>query len=192
MAIYLYKKTHRKTGLNYLGKTTQDPSKYKGSGLIWIRHIKKHGNDVETTILKECSSNEEVKVWGLHYSNLWNIVESNEWANIKPEAGEGGSLKGRTLPSMQGKVRTIKAPNIHSFLVANGQKIVRHQILKGQIANLKIAFVHVLVACVAKKLWTKRILIVTTNPVKLHHTAHTTHTTHLLWCAAFFSRNLSN
>jgi hypothetical protein len=104
MAIHLYKKTHRKTGLNYLGKTTQDPLKYKGSGTIWVRHIKKHGNDVDTIILKECSTNEEVKTWGLYYSNLWNVVDSKEWANIKPEAGEGGSIKGRKLPSMKGKV----------------------------------------------------------------------------------------
>ena len=115
MAIYLYKKTHRKTGLNYLGKTTQDPFKYRGSGLIWIRHIKKHGDDIDTVILKECSTNDEVKTWGLYYSNLWNIVESKEWANIKPEAGEGGSLKGRKLPSMKGRVahnKGVKYPFI--------------------------------------------------------------------------------
>jgi hypothetical protein len=103
MAIYLYKKTHRNTGLNYLGKTTQDPFKYKGSGTIWVRHIKKHGNDVDTVILKECATNEEVKSWGLYYSNLWNVVESKEWANIKPEEGEGGSVKGRVLLSMRGR-----------------------------------------------------------------------------------------
>ena len=103
MAIYLYKKTHRKTGLNYLGKTTQDPLQYKGSGTYWLRHIKKHGNDVDTEILKECATNEEVKTWGLYYSDLWNIVESADWANIKPETGEGGSQKGRVLLSMRGK-----------------------------------------------------------------------------------------
>ena len=106
MAIYLYTKTHRKTGLNYLGKTTQDPQKYKGSGTIWMRHIKKHGYDVDTVVLKECATNEEVKTWGLYYSNLWNVVESKEWANIKPEAGEGGSKSGarpKTSATMKGR-----------------------------------------------------------------------------------------
>lgn len=93
--IYLYIKTHRKTGLKYLGKTNQDPYAYKGSGIRWLRHIKKHGNDVDTKILKECINNNEIKEWGLYYSNLWNIVERAEWANLKPELGEGGAVPGR-------------------------------------------------------------------------------------------------
>jgi hypothetical protein len=93
--IYLYKKTHNKTGLQYLGKTTQDPFKYKGSGKRWGNHINKHGYDVTTEILKECSTNEEVKEWGIHYSNLWNIVDSREWANLKPEYGDGGGIFGK-------------------------------------------------------------------------------------------------
>jgi len=87
---YLYKKTHNTTGLKYLGKTTQDPFKYQGSGTYWCNHINKHGNDVTTEILRECQTTEELKEWGIYYSNLWNIVESNEWANIRPESGDGG------------------------------------------------------------------------------------------------------
>jgi len=37
----LYKKTHRKTGLKYLGYTSQDPFRYIGSGKYWRRHFKK-------------------------------------------------------------------------------------------------------------------------------------------------------
>ena len=53
--IYIYVK---KTPDNYfyLGKTIHDPFKYRGSGLIWKRHLKKHGydsNDIETFILHE-------------------------------------------------------------------------------------------------------------------------------------------
>jgi len=33
MTIYLYKKTHNVTGLQYLGKTTRNPFTYKGSGV---------------------------------------------------------------------------------------------------------------------------------------------------------------
>ena len=88
--IYLYIKTHRKTGLKYLGKTNQDPYTYKGSGKRWSAHIEKHGNDVDTKILKECKDNEEVRAWGLYYSDLWQVVDSPKWANLKPEAGDGG------------------------------------------------------------------------------------------------------
>jgi len=91
MTIYLYKKTHNITGLKYLGKTTQDPYKYKGSGIRWLPHIKKHGYDVTTEILKECATNEEVFEWGKYYSDLWDVVTDPSWANLKPEYGEGGS-----------------------------------------------------------------------------------------------------
>lgn len=57
MITYLYVKTHNVTGLKYLGKTTkQDPHKYSGSGKHWMRHLKVHGYDCTTTILKECTN----------------------------------------------------------------------------------------------------------------------------------------
>lgn len=91
MTIYLYKKTHRITGLQYLGKTTaKNPHLYHGSGKYWKSHLKKHGFNYDTEILRECSSQIEVKYWGEFYSRLWNIVESNEWANLKVESGDGG------------------------------------------------------------------------------------------------------
>jgi hypothetical protein len=103
--IYLYKKTHRVTGLKYLGKTTsKNPHKYQGSGVYWTKHINKHGNDCDTEILKECKSKDELKEWGLYYSKLWNVVESTDWANLKMEMGDGGSDGGRTHP-FHGKKR---------------------------------------------------------------------------------------
>jgi hypothetical protein len=91
MITYLYVKTHNVTGLKYLGKTIRkDPHKYTGSGLHWKRHLKVHGYDYTTEILKECSSKEDVCIWGLYYSELWNVVESDEWANLIPESGKGG------------------------------------------------------------------------------------------------------
>jgi|694.fasta_scaffold94863_2 hypothetical protein len=89
MTIYLYVKTHNVTGLKYLGKTeSKDPHKYPGSGTYWKSHLKKHGKDYRTEIIKECHTKDEFSYWGLFYSNLWNIVESNEWANLKEETGD--------------------------------------------------------------------------------------------------------
>lgn len=89
MTIYLYVKTHNKTGLKYLGKTeSKDPHKYPGSGKYWKLHLKKHGSDYSTEIIKECQSKEEFLRWGLYYSRLWNIVESSDWANLKEETGD--------------------------------------------------------------------------------------------------------
>lgn len=96
--IYLYVKTHNKTGLKYLGQTTsKDPYKYTGSGLYWKLHLKKHGKDITTVILKECLTKREVRYWGEYYNDLWNVVESDDWANLKEETGDGGSIKGINL-----------------------------------------------------------------------------------------------
>lgn len=88
--IYLYVKTHNITGLKYLGKTTQDPQTYKGSGKYWKLHIKKHGYDVHTEIIFNSESKEEIKEIGLYYSKLWDIVNSDKWANLTEESGDGG------------------------------------------------------------------------------------------------------
>ena len=48
---YLYIKQHSITKKMYFGKTTRpDPMKYKGSGVYWLRHIKKHGSRFVETI----------------------------------------------------------------------------------------------------------------------------------------------
>lgn len=91
MIIYLYVKTHNKTGLKYLGKTTKtDPHKYPGSGHIWRRHLKKHGYDYTTEILLVTEDKNELKDVGLKYSKMWNVVESKDWANLRDESGDGG------------------------------------------------------------------------------------------------------
>jgi hypothetical protein len=91
MTIYLYVKTHNKTGLKYLGKTSKNPHTYLGSGIDWKAHLKEHGFDHSTKIIKECQDNQELNYWGRHYSDLWNVAESNEWANRIPETGGGAN-----------------------------------------------------------------------------------------------------
>lgn len=89
---YLYVKTHRKTGLKYLGYTShKDPFKYPGSGKYWKLHLKVHGNEHGTEILLESTSKEEISTLGKYYSLLWNIVDSDQWANLKIEEGDGAA-----------------------------------------------------------------------------------------------------
>jgi general stress protein YciG len=88
---YLYVKTHSTTGLKYLGQTrAANPHKYPGSGKRWKHHLKKHGKNISTKILLVTEDKEELKETGVFFSKLWNIVESNEWANLKDEEGDGG------------------------------------------------------------------------------------------------------
>lgn len=88
---YLYLKEHNKTGLKYLGQTcAKDPNVYTGSGTYWKRHIAKNGYDVTTTILFETTDKRELRKVGRQYSRQWNVVQSNIFANMKEESGDGG------------------------------------------------------------------------------------------------------
>lgn len=138
MITYLYIKTHKITGLKYLGKTTQDPLKYKGSGEYWELHLNKHGKEHDTEIIMECQTNEEVKKWGLYYSELYNVVESNEWANLRPESGDGGdtsqcenfilylktrlSTKGMTYKEMYGEEKATELKLQRSISTSTSRK----------------------------------------------------------------------
>ena len=89
---YLYQKTHIKTGLKYLGYTTRNPFIYRGSGIKWGDHLREHGAHLETSILAESTSKDEIKTIGRYYSELWDIVNSDDWANSMKETcgGPGG------------------------------------------------------------------------------------------------------
>lgn len=43
-------------------------------------------------MLLESNDPVKIKEAGLHYSKLWNIVEDTNWANLKPESGDGGTF----------------------------------------------------------------------------------------------------
>jgi len=101
MTYYLYVKTHNQTGLKYLGQTSADPYTYKGSGTRWTNHLKKHGADISTEILIITDSKDVIKEKDIEYSNRFNIVESNEWANLKIEEGDGGWSTWNKAPAAQ-------------------------------------------------------------------------------------------
>lgn len=93
--IYLYVKSHNVTGLKYFGKTTKpDPHRYKGSGKYWKNHIAKYGYNVTTEIVAQFDLPEEASNFALDFSKTYNIVESDEWANLKHENGLDGSPPG--------------------------------------------------------------------------------------------------
>ena len=96
---FLYVKKHNITGLQYFGKTVaKDPVKYKGSGKHWLRHIAKYGNNVTTIWYQLFTDKDAIVEYALDFSKKHNIVESTEWANLKPEDGLwGGGVKGIKL-----------------------------------------------------------------------------------------------
>lgn len=102
MITYLYHKIHVKTGLNYFGKTTQNPYKYNGSGVVWRRHLKKHGNHVDTIQVWEFENLEECSKFALEFSIKNDIVNSKVWANLCLENGlDGGDKFSDMLPEVK-------------------------------------------------------------------------------------------
>lgn len=103
---YLYVKTHKITGLKYLGYTgKEDPYTYPGSGTRWLNHLHVHGFNFTTEILKECTSKTEIREHGIHFSRLWNVVSDKNWANLKEEQGDGGGCFGE-VNGMFGKTHS--------------------------------------------------------------------------------------
>lgn len=135
---YLYLKKHKLANKFYLGKTCKDPFKYSGSGVYWLRILKKYGNDVETVILRECKDNAEVREWGMYYSELWDIVNNDLFCNMTEEYGTGGPIwKGRkhSVESIA-KMRVIAKKRGNNGVTCNGHteatKEKIRQTLKGR------------------------------------------------------------
>lgn len=82
-------------GLFYLGKITLDPISYPGSGKYWKSHVRKYGKEsVETLWYCLFTNQEELTKFALACSELWDIVKSDLWANLAPENGIDGTIKG--------------------------------------------------------------------------------------------------
>ena len=107
MKHYLMIKTHNQTGLKYLCKTTTDdpshPFSYKGSGKYWKRHLNTHGSDITTEIVGEYDDKNAFIRQATLLSEQHNVDKSDEWANLRPERGDGG-------PTMSG----VKMTNIQN------------------------------------------------------------------------------
>lgn len=99
--------------------TRKDPFKYKGSGKYWLRHLRKHGNDVNTEILGVFNSISDLKKVSLDISLKENIVYSKEWANLQPESGDGIAPGWVSIKTEAGIKRIKKEdydPTIHKHI----------------------------------------------------------------------------
>lgn len=115
MSHYILLKIHNKTGLKYLCKHVTNKEKtcysYLGSGTRWGNHLKKHGKDISTKILKKCFSLQEAKKIGLYYSKKFNIVKSKKFANLVPEEGQGGAEVAKLIKNHNNRFGFERKPN---------------------------------------------------------------------------------
>lgn len=125
---FLYIKKHNITGLQYFGKTvSKNPIKYKGSGKHWLRHLEKYGNDVTTVWYQLFTDKESITRYALNFSNKNQIVESKEWANLRPEDGLwGGGVKG---------IKLVRTPEHNKKIADSVRKTLME---KGQVPKVKI------------------------------------------------------
>jgi hypothetical protein len=148
--IYLYIKTHNITGLKYLGKTIQDPYTYKGSGKRWLNHLKKHGNNVTTEIIGQFTTIEELKQTSITFSEKLNIVNSKQWANLRPESGDGGDTshyidysklnrgKGQSYEQRYGTDKAIELKQLRSKKLSETRKGKTYEEIYGEDAGKKM------------------------------------------------------
>jgi hypothetical protein len=137
----LYAKQHRVTGLRYFGKTTRDPQKYIGSGVYWRKHLECHGKQVDTVWTKEFDSIDECKEFAIAFSEIFDIVESNDWANLKPENGLDGWPAGtpnpRTVPQ-SAETRAKKSASLKGHPGNVGEKNGRYGISMSEETKQKM------------------------------------------------------
>lgn len=124
MSIYrptrLYIKKHIITGLQYFGKSIQDDiNTYKGSGTYWRSHLKKHGRkDVINLWVSDWFYDEkEIKEFALAFSEIFDIVNSDKWANLKEENG----LEGGDCGNTKGRIKRIETMNDPKWLATTGK-----------------------------------------------------------------------
>ena len=128
-------KKHRITNLKYLCKTIQENhNKYSGSGKYWKNHLKVHGNNVMTRVIFSSYDFEEFKKVCLLVSNKWNVVESEDWANLKHENGTGGCdyQTEETKEKIGNFFRNKKRPKSFGEAVSKAKKDIPNLKLKGR------------------------------------------------------------
>jgi hypothetical protein len=100
-------KTHVVTGLKYLCYTRSEGeaySSYKGSGTRWKKHLAKHGDDIATELIYETASYEDFKKFAISKSIEFDVVQSDDWANLKIEEGDGGDTVSNKMWITDGQI----------------------------------------------------------------------------------------
>lgn len=127
---YLYIKQHTVTGLLYFGQTSKrDPVKYMGSGIHWKRHISLHGKQhVETLWFCLYLDLATIREFALKFSEDNDIVDSEAWANLKPETGHDGGSNGKASADTLKKRKATLANRTTDEKAATYEKWLASQI----------------------------------------------------------------
>lgn len=106
-------KRHALTGKRYFCKSTVEKyERYKGSGEYWQKHIKKHGTKHVITewVSEPFTDPNDVEEFALLFSELHDVVNSDTWANMKPENGLDGGGPGPDKDTAKKLRKTFNDP----------------------------------------------------------------------------------
>lgn len=99
---YIYETINLVNGKRYIGQhrsETFDP-KYYGSGVVFIKALKKYGSEnFSITILEECNTEEELNKREIFYIEKYNAVEDKNYYNTS----FGGESNSRNMHTMYNK-----------------------------------------------------------------------------------------
>ncbi len=117
ITLYIKKCSH--CSLRYFGKTIKNnPKTYKGSGLLWRKHLKVNNAKSVHVSHKTFEDIDKATNVALRFSKMFNIVESNKWANlIEENAIEGwivGRLRGKNSKEHNIKIGQSKVGNTYA------------------------------------------------------------------------------
>ena len=85
------------TGRLYFCKTVKSGKRfdrYFGSGVFWTAHLNKHGRGteiIEKIWVSDMFFDTRIVKFAMRFSRFAKIVESEKWANLRPENGLDGS-----------------------------------------------------------------------------------------------------
>jgi len=92
--------------LYFCKSISKDIVAYTGSGTLWRRICKKYGKEnIKTLWVSDWYfTPQEIQQVALHFSKENQIVESDKWANMKPEDGlDGGIQSDKTIQQIASK-----------------------------------------------------------------------------------------
>ncbi len=102
VSLYIFKCSH--CDLLYFGKTTNNIAEYKGSGVVWGRHLRKHRASREILLVKHYTDLEHASKIALRFSRIHNISRDSKWANLRDEDAKMGGKTWLDVPPSTGRI----------------------------------------------------------------------------------------
>ena len=127
-------KQHNITGMKYLCITKRkNYEKYLGSGKYWKLHLKKYGNNITTILLEETDDENELAELGKYYSKLFDVVNSECFANLINECGYTCLDNPYYKLSKEEKEKRLKSSSLHKKEAWKNKSEEEKEIIKRKI-----------------------------------------------------------